>query len=181
MKTTAKIICFCTGLLAGCAAPQWPTEVVIQPSPAPAAAQQDTSDTRRFQQTPQGQTVVESAMELSEKYAAVSEENSLVRSENRKLADENRQLKDSLNTCSTQLQQTQEELTRANDLLVEMRVELNNWKTDILGFRSEMREAEKTQLEALLKILNILGGEKTEPNVPETPAGEPNNAGQGKT
>jgi hypothetical protein len=32
------------------------------------------------------------------------------------------------------------------------------WKSDMLGFRSEMREAAKAQLEALLKVLEILGG-----------------------
>ena len=40
-----------------------------------------------------------------------------------------------------------------------MRIELNNWKTDVLGFREEMRDAEIEQLRALLKILEILGGE----------------------
>jgi hypothetical protein len=40
-----------------------------------------------------------------------------------------------------------------------MIVELNNWKADVIGFRQEMRSAEKAQLEALLKILQILGGE----------------------
>jgi hypothetical protein len=37
--------------------------------------------------------------------------------------------------------------------------ELNNWKTNILGFRGEMREASKAQLEALLKVLEILSGQ----------------------
>jgi hypothetical protein len=40
-----------------------------------------------------------------------------------------------------------------------MRIELNNWKTNILGFRDEMRDADKTQLQALLRILKALGGE----------------------
>ena len=40
-----------------------------------------------------------------------------------------------------------------------MRIELNNWKIDILGFRDEIRDAETAQLEALLKILKVLGGE----------------------
>jgi hypothetical protein len=39
--------------------------------------------------------------------------------------------------------------------------ELNNWKSSILGFRSEMREAARAQLEGTLKVLEILGG-KTE-------------------
>jgi hypothetical protein len=42
-----------------------------------------------------------------------------------------------------------------------MRIELNNWKTSILGFRDEMRQADIAQLETLLKILKILGGEVT--------------------
>ena len=37
--------------------------------------------------------------------------------------------------------------------------ELSNSKTDILGFRDELRDADKAQLEALLKILKALGGE----------------------
>ena len=40
-----------------------------------------------------------------------------------------------------------------------MRVELNNWKTNVLGFREEMRQADTEQLKALLKVLTILGGE----------------------
>ena len=40
-----------------------------------------------------------------------------------------------------------------------MRIELNNWKGNIIGFREEMREAQTTQLEALFKILTLLGGQ----------------------
>jgi hypothetical protein len=32
---------------------------------------------------------------------------------------------------------------------------------DVLGFRNEIRQAETAQLEALLKILRVLGGEVT--------------------
>jgi hypothetical protein len=42
-----------------------------------------------------------------------------------------------------------------------MRIELNEWKTNILGFRDEMRNADKAQLQALMKILEALGGEVT--------------------
>jgi hypothetical protein len=52
-------------------------------------------------------------------------------------------------------------LSEANGLLIEMRVELNNWKSDILGFRDEMRNAETAQLETLLRILKVLGGQVT--------------------
>ena len=58
-----------------------------------------------------------------------------------------------------ELEQAKKELAEANDLLIEMRIELNNWKSNIIGFRDEMRDADKYQLEALLKILKVLGGE----------------------
>jgi hypothetical protein len=59
------------------------------------------------------------------------------------------------------LQQAHKELAEANSLLIDMRVELNNWKADILGFRNEMRNAETAQLETLLRILKVLGGQVT--------------------
>ncbi len=108
-------------------------------------------------------TAVESAIALSDKYAKLSEEASALRQQNQALDAENRNLTDDLQSCRSELKQAQKELAEVNDLLVQMRLELNNWKGDVLGFRDEMREAEKAQLEALLKILKLLGGEiKTE-------------------
>jgi predicted nuclease with TOPRIM domain len=115
---------------------------------------------KRFhEQSSSEPTVVESAMELSEKYAALSNEAAELKQENKELADENRQLNDKLAAANTELRQTQKELTEANELLVEMRIELNNWKSNVLGFRKEMREADIEELKALFKILTILGGE----------------------
>ena len=102
---------------------------------------------------------VESAMALSKKYARLSEETSVLRREKEDLISKNRRLEDLNSSLKTQLLQTQKELTEANDLMIEMRIELNNWRTDILGFRDEMRDADATQLQALLRILKILGGE----------------------
>ena len=114
----------------------------------------------RFQDTPlEGRTAVESAIELSEKYARLSDQTVSLREQNQRLASENANLKQQIGTLETKLGQTQKELNEANDLLIEMLTELNNWKTNILGFRSEMREAAKAELEALLKVLEILGGE----------------------
>jgi len=181
---------FLTGLLSvkllmsGCAAPQWPTEVVLQPVHGSSAAQQSPSTAKRFQGQGASKepTIVESAMELSEKYAKLLEEAAKLRMENQKFAEENKYLKEQLASCQSQLEHTQKELAEATDMLTEMRVELNNWKNDILGFRSEMREAEKAQLEALLKILNVLGGEvkaesakTSEPNSAATQRNVPDN------
>ncbi|MHC4259038.1 MAG: hypothetical protein ACYSTF_01305 [Planctomycetota bacterium] len=103
--------------------------------------------------------MAQSAIELSKKYAELSQEATVLRQKNQDFNAKNNQLKDQVAILEAQLQQAQKELTEANDLLIEMRIELNNWKTDVLGFRGEMRDAEKAQLQALLKILEVLGGE----------------------
>jgi len=61
-----------------------------------------------------------------------------------------------------------------------MTTELNNWKTDILGFRNEMRDAYTAQMEILLKIAQAMGAEvipEQEENIQSTETsttGEPN-------
>jgi len=166
MQTNKKIIAFLIPpvlifLLSSCQIPDGPVKIIFPPDPA---ERQQSSDgigvAKRFRESaPQGPTAVESAIELSEKYAKLSEQAVVLRQKNRDLIAENHRLKTRLTSCQAELNQTQKELTEANDLLIEMRIELNNWKTDILGFRDEMRDAEKAQLETLLKILKILGGE----------------------
>ena len=148
-------------LQSGCSPGQKPVEVIIQP-PISIERQQSDSVAKRFPESAtQGPTVVESAIELSKKHAKLSEEAAVLRQQNQDLTTRNQKLKDRATALEAQLQQTQKELTEANDLLIEMRIELNNWKVDILGFRDEMRDAGTAQLEALLKILEILGGEAT--------------------
>jgi predicted nucleic acid-binding Zn-ribbon protein len=83
----------------------------------------------------------------------------VLRQENQELMAENRRFKDRIAVLEPQLKQAKKELNEANDLLIEMRIELNNWKADILGFRNEIRNADKAQLKALLRILEVLGGE----------------------
>jgi septal ring factor EnvC (AmiA/AmiB activator) len=135
-----------------------------QPSTAPPSdgeqAAGNEAVAERFQEsTLQGPTAVESAIELSEKYAKLSEEAAVIRQQNNDLITENRRLEEQVASLEADLLQAQKELTEANSLLREMIVELNNWKADVIGFREEMRSAEKAQLQALLKILQILGGE----------------------
>jgi len=153
-------------LLSNCVSVQEPLDVTVlsdstaRLSSPKSEKQQSESVAKRFQESaPQKPTVVESAMELSQKHAKLSEEAAVLRQENRDLTARNQQLKGQVVTLEAQLQQTQRELSEANDLLITMRIELNNWKTDILGFRDEIRDAETAQLEALLKILKVLGGE----------------------
>jgi len=145
-------------LLLSCSLAQKPTEVDVRSDSI--EKHQSASVAERFQESaPQEPTLIESAMELSQKHAKLSEETAVLRQENRDLIVQKQQLEDQVVAIQLQLQQTQKELTEANDLLMTMRIELNNWKVDILGFRNEMRDAETAQLEALLKILKVLGGE----------------------
>jgi len=118
------------------------------------------SAVERFQDTPlEGRTAVESAIELSEKYARLSDQSVALRQENQRLASENENLRQQITSLDARLKQTQKELAEANALLMEMLTELNTWKSNILGFRTEMRDAARAQLEALLKVLEVLGGE----------------------
>jgi len=113
--------------------------------------------------TTEGPTPVESAIALSDKYAKLSEEAVDLRQQKQNLDTENQRLKEELQSCSSQLEKVQKEISETNDLLADMRLELNNWKQNVLGYRDEMRDAEKAQLEALLKILKLMGAEINQP------------------
>ena len=163
MERINKTICslillFSILLLVGCSTMQNSQEANIHPELT--ELMQSDSVARRFQETtPNNPTAIESAIELSEKYVGLSDEAAALRLQNKDLIAYNQQIKDKVRTIEAQLQQTQNELTEANEILIEMRIELNNWKRDVIGFRDEMRNAETAQLEALLKILKVLGGE----------------------
>ena len=158
----------------GCLEYAAPTEVqpAIQATQANGQQNEIEATEKRFEESDLRPTAVESAIQLSEKYAKLSEETAELKKQNEVLTEENRSLKDLLNQSRAQLTQTQKELEQANDLLIEMRIELNNWKTDILGFRQEMREADKAQLETLFKVLQVLGGEVKD----ESPQAEDTNS-----
>ena len=156
---------------AGCTAtPQMQRRAPAAAKPAESASG-SAATAKRFQDTPlEGRTAVESAIELSEKYARLSDQTVALREENQRLIAENESLLQQIANLESRLRQTQKELGEANDLLIEMLTELNNWKASILGFRGEMREAAKAQLEALLKVLEILGGETEAANLGQRPS-----------
>jgi chromosome segregation ATPase len=141
-----------TSMMGGCTS---------SPSRSGAAGTESGQATaQRFQDTPlEGRTPAESAIQLSEKYVRLSEQNATMRQENQRLTADNESLRQQVASLETKLKQAQKELGEANDLLIEMLTELNNWKSNILGFRSEMRQAAQAQLEALVKVLEILGGQ----------------------
>ena len=146
-------------LVPGCTIYRGPADAFISPDSDKEQTRSAEMSKRFGEAPPQKPTIVESAIGLSEKYAKLSDQMVVTQQENQNLAAENQNLKTKLTACESQLRQTQKELTQANDILLEMRVELNNWKANVLGFRDEMRDSQKAQLEALLKILKTLGGE----------------------
>lgn len=150
-------------ILTGCMEMSQPSNSVTHSEPAvlnTATTQREISDPSRFQNPASGQSALDSAIELSKKFAALSEEMAQMQVQREKLVVENNKLKAQVAELMPEAQQARKELAEANDLLVEMRIELNNWKSDVLGFREELRAADKIQLEALLKILRVLGGEE---------------------
>lgn len=165
MKTNKKTILILISLmpiflLSNCVSIQEPPKVAARSDPT--EIQQSASVAKRFPESAsqiQNPTVVASAMELSKKHVILAEQAAVLRQQNKELIVQKQLLKDQVVALEAQLRQTQKELTEANDLLITMRIELNNWKVDILGFRNEIRNAETAQLEALLKILKVLGGE----------------------
>ena len=160
-KTIIILLCVSTLLLSGCStSEQKPAQTAVPPHLA--EMQQNNAVAKRFQETSsQAPSAVESAIELSERYAQLTEEAAALQQQNEGLMAKNQQLNEQIAELDTQLKQAQKELNEANDLLIEMRVELNSWKGNILGFRDEMREAQSTQLDALFQILQLLGGQVT--------------------
>jgi chromosome segregation ATPase len=147
-------------VLSGCALPEEPVQVILPAKYVGEQPQKATSPENRFREpTTEERTAVKSAVELSGKYAALTQEAAALANTKVKLTEENTRLRGKIAALQLELEQTQKELTEANNLLREMLAELNNWKSNVLGFQQEMREADKTQLEALLKILKLLGGE----------------------
>ncbi len=146
-------------MLTGCRTLQRPVDTIFNPGPASHQSNAMMSAKRFTDTAPKDQTAVDSAIKLAQEHAELSEKTAVLQQKNHDFFIENQQLKDRIAALEPQLNQAKKELAEANDLLIEMRIELNNWKTNILGFRDEMRDADKTQLQALLRILKALGGE----------------------
>ncbi len=146
-----------TLMLASCAFFKEPVEATLDIGSGGCGS---GSIAKRFQgSSPKAQSTVNSVIELAEKNSKLSEEAAELKQKVSELTVENQRLKGSIAVLEPELKQTREELAQANDLLIEMRIELNNWKTNVLGFRDEIRGADKVQLETLRRILEVLGGE----------------------
>lgn len=144
-------------LLAGCRQLKETYETVIMPRPV---MHRPDYDERKFNmRETQRPTAVQSAVELSEKYARLSEELTSEQRKGEALSRQNAELRGQVTELQVELTQVQKELSESNKFLLDMRIELGQWKHDVLGFRDEMRQAQKVQLEGLARILKVLGAE----------------------
>jgi len=103
------------------------------------------------------------ALEWSKKYAEAAEQLLESRKVNKQLLESNKRLQAQVTGNEDQLRQAQKELAEANEMLVEIGGELRQWKASVLGFRTEMQQAQEAQMEAIKKILVLLGGEMARP------------------
>lgn len=105
---------------------------------------------------------VDAAMEWAKKYTEVSAERDQLLQENRQLKRKQQTHQQQVTKLKIELSSAENELAQANSMLLEMKTELEKWKTNILGFRNEMRQSQKAQLDALVRILTLIGGEVVE-------------------
>ena len=119
----------------------------------------------KFHNSSVSSTPVESAIELSKKYSKLCDDYEAEMQKNKELLVVNESREKRLAEYKSELDKATKELKEANQLLVDMRIELTNWKMDVLGFREEMRNADIAQLQALYKILKILGADVGEETV----------------
>jgi hypothetical protein len=104
-------------------------------------------------------SAVETALALSDKQAKLTEELLAAQQARRDLEESNRKATAQSAKLQSDLEAAQKELAEANQMLVEMKKELENWKSNVLGFRDEIRKAQKAELDSLRKVLVILGAE----------------------
>jgi len=133
-----------------------PAEQTVDPT--------DSSLAARYSDAPQELTgTAEEAILWSDKYEQLSEKYKALTEENMSLVKENSDLQKRIMTLEDELNKTRQELAEANSFLQEMHAELTRWKGDVLGFRDEMRQAQAAQIQALTRVLRLLGAETSEP------------------
>ncbi|HUT61456.1 MAG TPA: hypothetical protein VNA25_26715 [Phycisphaerae bacterium] len=164
--TSVLSVVLAAGAVAGCEGMSFPRSDASPPAGSPQrqdAAYLGSSVMDTTSGDADNSTAVESALAWSEKNARLTEELMRVRDQKYQLEESNRKLREQLTGFQEQSAAAQKELNEANQMLIEMRREMDGWKSNVLGFRNEIRTAEKAQMEALRKVLVLLGAEVSQP------------------
>ncbi len=112
-----------------------------------------------------GRGATDVALEWADKYAKISQKLVYADKRNRELEQEKAQLSSRIAELETELKQTKGELDDANVMLDEMKRDLNDWRKNVLAYRKEIMTSQAAQLNALHKILELLGGEVQQANL----------------
>ena len=161
------LVCGCGDMEATHKAPQAPPPTATQPS---GQASYMSKDGVRGADK-DGEDLPSIAMQYLQKYSDAQEKLVKLQQDNRELTDRELKLGEQNAKLQADLAASQGQLKDANAMLLEMRQELEKWKTNVLGYRQEMRDSQQAQLAALSRILKLLGGEV--PPASSQPATEP--------
>jgi chromosome segregation ATPase len=155
-------LCLLLLVAAGCQLDQ--NQIIpISAESAPMTVKQDASSLeQRFSDSRKMDPVTTITM-WAQRYEELSKQAEQLRKENARLLEENNRLQQDFGKMKLELEQTGKEVGQSNTLLQEAHVELSKWKSDVLGFREEMRQAQTAQMQALSRVLRILGAESTLP------------------
>jgi len=172
MRLNETVLIVLTACLVGCQPTASSQKTSTTPAPAPSESAQSQpapppAETRTPPlvapaPAPVRQTAVEQAIQWSQLYADALQKLAAKDNQIADLRKDKAELEAERNALSRRLKQAEIELADANDLLVKMDANLEKWRTSVLGFREEMRISEAAQMEALQKILSLLGAEVTE-------------------
>lgn len=169
-RCTWAMLAVMATLTTGCSwqSMRWSRQQAPAP-PEPATANATTAPAAsRIPKAPEGPTPVEKALEMQRKLEECEKQLAQARQRVQTLETQNAELTSQKVGATMELNQARRELDDANLMLREMKTELTRWKKDVLGFRAEMREAQSAQLDALHRVLKVLGAEE-----PRTAAGTP--------
>lgn len=159
MRHAAACVLMFAATIAGCSMGWKPADPPPPPTSAVGHAPYLDGPAAGEDGQPPTATAVENALAWSEKYTKAVEALAREQEQSRRLAEDSRQLADQNVVLKAEVARTQKELQDANDLLIAVRRENEKWKANVLGYRDEMRAAQKTELEALVKVLRLLGGD----------------------
>jgi septal ring factor EnvC (AmiA/AmiB activator) len=179
-----QLAMFTVMMLAATAAGCWERPAALAPAPQAAPTTQPRSEyLARTAVKPEpvleSPTAVDSALAWSERYSQAIEKLARLQQENADLQEKNRSIASQAVKHQAELAQAQKELNDANAMLVDIRGELEKWKASVLGFRQEMRSAQQAQLEALTKVLRVLGAEVQPTTRPAEKAAETKDVASG--
>lgn len=168
MKTTcACLVLLAAGLVVGCdrmdmgmgrPAPAVAAAPAAEPRYNPAPPRVNPPVVVR-DEAPSSDTAVETALAWAQKHMEVSTKLAASEKENRTLTEKNQALAQQLEANKGQLAAAQKELNEANAMLKDLEGRLTKWQENVLGYRQEMRDAQKAQMESLARVIKLLGGE----------------------